>query len=35
MILDFNDVDILYNESICGCVPRLSAEVFKIAIKRQ
>ena len=36
MIVDFNDVEFLYNESICGFVPRhkLSAEVFRIAIKQ-
>ena len=28
MILDCNDVDFLYNESICGFVPRLGLQRF-------
>ena len=28
MILDKNNVDILYNESICGFVPRLCLQWF-------
>ena len=37
MILDCNDVDFLYNESInlWLCPAFVSAEVFRIAIKQQ
>ena len=30
LIFYCNDVEVLYNESICGFVPRLSVEAFRI-----
>ena len=35
MILDCNNADFLYNESVWLCPLFVSAEVFRIAIKQQ